>query len=209
MKDRSSIRIKFKKDNTVANAPFQILEKDGTSYMVFSLSHSMIRFATDRYIEIELLLEEEKGLKIPNSAITKKDFFVIPMEYFQKGDNSSEEGGIKRKTSNTGKVSDDFITPDIYFATEYAYYVDGKELAAGDVILKPDSDETYEIGETAKLEGIYCINKGYAVFRQIHIIYQNAEYSIIRNGTEYGVSLYDHIALEGNAVTEDLVIKNK
>ena len=65
------------------------------------------------------------------------------------------------------------------------------------------------IGETAKLEGIYCINKGYAVFRQIHIIYQNAEYSIIRNGTEYGVSLYDHIALEGNAVTEDLVIKNK
>jgi len=209
MKDRSSIRIKFKKDNTVANAPFQILEKDGTSYMVFSLSHSMIRFATDRYIEIELLLEEEKGLKIPNSAITKKDFFVIPMEYFQKGDNSSEEGVIKRKTSKTGKVSDDFITPDIYFATEYAYYVDGKELAAGDVILKPDSDETYEIGETAKLEGIYCINKGYAVFRQIHIIYQNAEYSIIRNGTEYGVSLYDHIALEGNAVTEDLVIKNK
>ena len=87
--------------------------------------------------------------------------------------------------------------------------MDGKELAAGDVILKPDSDETYEIGETAKLEGIYCINKGYAVFRQIHIIYQNAEYSIIRNGTEYGVSLYDHIALEGNAVTEDLVIKNK
>lgn len=208
LEDASTVRIRFKKDNTVARASFTILEKEGNLYLNLSLSHSMIRFATDRYIEVELLFEEETGLKIPNSAITTKDFFTVPMEYFQKGNDSNAEGIIIRKTDKNGKFTDTFVTPDIYFATEYSYYVDGAELSAGDVILKPNSDETYTIHETAKLEGIYCINKGYAIFRKIDVIYQNAEYAIIRSGTEYGVSLYDHIALEGNSITENVIISN-
>lgn len=206
--DASTVRIRFKKDNTVTRASFTILEKEGSPYLNLSLSHSMIRFATDRYVEVELLLDEERGLKIPNSAITTKEFFTVPMEYFQKGNNSNEEGIILRKTDKSGKNTDSFITPDIYFSTEYSYYVDGEELAEGDIILKPNSDETYTIQETAKLEGVYCINKGYAVFRKIDVIYQNEEYAIIRNGTEYGVALYDHIALEGNTVTENVIISN-
>lgn len=206
--DASFVRIRFKKDNTVTNAPFTILEKEGSPYLNLSLSHSMIRFATDRYVEVELLFDEERGLKIPNSAITAKNFFTVPMEYFQKGNNSNAEGIILRKTDKNGKNTDTFITPDIYFATEYSYYVDGEELSEGDLILKPNSDETYTIRETAKLKGVYSINKGYAVFRKIDVIYQNEEYAIIRNGTEYGVSLYDHIALEGNTVTENVIISN-
>lgn len=204
----STVQIRFKKDNTVARTSFTILEKDGNPYLNLALSHSMIRFATDRYIEVELLFDEERGLKIPNSSITSKDFFTVPMEYFQKGNNSNEEGIILRKTDKNGKFTDSFITPDIYFATEYSYYVDGEELSDGDIILKPNSDETYTIHETAKLDGVYCINKGYAIFRKIDIIYQNEEYSIIRNGTAYGVSLYDHIALEGNSITENVLINN-
>lgn len=207
--DASAIRVKFKKDNTIMRLPFVLKEKDGVTYLIFSLSNSMVRFATDRYLEVELLFDEESGLKIPNSSITKKDFFTVPMEYFQKGDNSSKEGIMIRKTAKNGDVTDSFVTPDIYFATEYAYYVDDEEMRDGDVVLKPNSDETYTVHETAKLEGVYCINKGYAVFRQIDVIYQNGEYSIIRNGTEYGVALYDHIALNGDAITENVVVKNK
>ena len=166
----------------------------------------MIRFASDRYIEVEILFDEETGLKIPNSAISKKDFFTVPMEYFQKGNNSSQNGIMIRKTSKNGKTVDTFITPNIYFATEYEYYIDGEEIDDGDIVLKPNSSDTYTIHDTAKLEGIYCINKGYAVFKQIDIIYQNAEYSIIRNGTDYGVSLYDHIALDGNTIIENAII---
>lgn len=209
LKDASAIRIKFKKDNTIVRASFTPVEKEGNAYLILSLPHSMIRFATDRYVEIELLFDEEKGLKIPNSSIAKKDFFTVPMEYFQKGNDSNQEGIMVRKTDRRGKVTDTFVTPDIYFATEYSYYIDGEEIADGDVVLKPNSSETYTIHETAKLEGIYCINKGYAVFRQIDIIYQNAEYSIIRSGTEYGISLYDHIALDGSTITEDVIVKNK
>lgn len=208
LENASTVQIRFKKDNTIARAAFTILEKEGKPYLNLSLSHSMIRFATDRYIEVELLFEEEHGLKIPNSSITSKQFFTVPMEYFQKGGNSNKEGIMLRKTDKNGKTSDSFVTPDIYFATEYSFYVDGEELSDGDMILKPNSDETYTIHETAKLEGVYCINKGYAVFRKIDMIYQNEEYAIIRNGTEYGVSLYDHIALEGNSITENTLINN-
>ena len=40
------------------------------------LTNSMVTFCSDRFIDIELLLEDEKGLKIPNSAIVEKEFLV-------------------------------------------------------------------------------------------------------------------------------------
>lgn len=205
--DASTVRIRFKKDDTKIRVPFTSVEKEGITYLVLELPHSMIRFATDRFVETELLFEEEKGLKIPNSAIVKKDFFTIPMEYFQKGNNSSQEGVMVRKTDKNGEVTDEFITPTIYFTTEYSHYVDGENISEGDVLLKPNSDETYTVGDQAKLEGVYCINKGYAIFRHIDVMYQNAEYSIIRSGTDYGILLYDHIALDGSVITENAVIQ--
>lgn len=38
-----------------------------------------------RFIPIELLLNEESGLKIPNSAIVEKEFFTVPKAYFFMG----------------------------------------------------------------------------------------------------------------------------
>lgn len=206
MRDSSTVRVKFKKDNTTLRASFEIVEKNEKPYMILSLHNSMIRFATDRYVELELLVDEETGLKIPNSSIVDKDFFTLPMEYFQKGDNSSQEGVMVRHKDKNGNVSDKFVVPTVYFATEYEYYVDGEAISDGDTILKPNSSETYTVHDTAQLKGIYNINKGYAVFKQIDVIYQNEEYSIIRNDTAYGISLYDHIALDGSAVVENALI---
>lgn len=204
--DAKTIRIKFKKDDTIARASVNIRQKDGTSLLVLGLEDSMVRFASDRFIEVELLLSDEEGLKIPNSAITKKDFFTIPMTCFQKGNNSNTDGVIIRRTDKNGKHTDTFAAQTIYFATEYDYYVDSETLKEGDVLLKPNSKETYTVQKTASLEGIYCINKGYAVFRHIDVIYQNEEYSIIRNGTNYGVNMYDHIALDGSSIAENALI---
>ena len=82
-------------------------------------------------------------------------------------------------------------------------------MKSGDSVVKNDSSSTYTIGtDTATLQGVYNINKGYAVFKQINMIYQNEEYAIVETGTAYGVALYDHIALDGSKVQEDqLVIK--
>lgn len=206
LQDTSAIRIRFKKDGTTARASASVSQKDGSCFLILGLSNSMIRFATDRFVEIELLLQEESGLKIPNSAITTKEFYTVPMEYFQKGNNSGDEGVMVRKTDKNGNTEDSFAVQTVYFSTEYSYYVDGDKLSDGDVILKPNSKETYTIHDTASLKGVYCINKGYAVFRKIDTIYQNEEYSIIRSGTDYGISMYDHIALDGTAIAENALI---
>jgi hypothetical protein len=81
-------------------------------------------------------------------------------------------------------------------------------VSATDKILKPDSTNTYIVGSrTGSLSGVYNINKGYAVFKQITVIYENDEYAIVEPKTSYGIALYDHIALDGSQLREDQLIK--
>ena len=80
-------------------------------------------------------------------------------------------------------------------------YADASEkapLKAGDVLIMPGSEERFTVGPTASLEGVYNINKGYAVFKQIDIIEDNEEFVTVRKGTRYGLSVYDHILLDGS-----------
>lgn len=58
------------------------------------------------------------------------------------------------------------------------YYVDRVHFKEGDALINTDTGEKYVIGETDTLK-IYCINKGYAVFRRIEILDENEEYAIV------------------------------
>ena len=40
----------------------------------------MVRFISDRYVELELDTSRSSGLKIPNTAIVEKEFLVIPKD---------------------------------------------------------------------------------------------------------------------------------
>ncbi|MGN0352171.1 MAG: HlyD family efflux transporter periplasmic adaptor subunit [Roseburia sp.] len=201
--DDTVVKIKFLKDNKTMYAYYSMTEKEGQNYLILQLKSSMVRYAKERYIEIELLLSEESGLKIPNSSIAEKEFYTIPTAYFLKGGDSEEEGILVKQGSET-----EFVEPTIYYATEDYYYVDKQEVINGTIIQKPDSTETYTVGsETASLSGVYNVNKGYAVFKQIDVIYQNEEYSIVKTGTTYGISLYDHIALDSSKVEENQLIQ--
>ena len=73
-------------------------------------------------------------------------------------------------------------------------------------MIDPSGKGSYVISDTQDLEGVYNINKGYAVFRMIDIQYQNEEYAIIARGTSYGLSQYDHIALDGSIIKENEII---
>lgn len=207
LKDDSVIEIKFKKDDTTCWVNYEFKQIDGQYYLVLSLKNHMVRFASDRYIEIELLLDEESGLKIPNSAITKKEFFTVPKDYFLKGGDSNSYGLLVTSADNTGDTKTEFQETDLFYEKDDKYYIDEDDIAKGAVVQKPDSSETYTIGDTASLEGVYNINKGYAVFKQIDLLFQNEEYSVVRTGTSYGIALYDHIALEGNKVKENDLIQ--
>ena len=210
LKDGSYIRIRFCKDDFSTNAAYRLFEAEGDYFMTLSLRTAMIRYISDRFVDIELEINNISGLKIPKSSITSKEFFTIPKEYFVKGGDSNANGIMVSvpDVDSAGGTTVDFITPTIYYENENYYYIDSEYVSNGDVLLKPDSSSTYVVGSNVdSLIGVYNINKGYAVFKQINILYENDEYAIVEPKTSYGIALYDHIALDGSKLEEDQLIK--
>lgn len=202
LNERSSVNIRFCKDNFTTSASCSILRSNEEYYLKLYLRTGMIRYAEDRFVDVELVLKATSGLKLPVSAITSKEFFTVPKEYFT---TANEELLVKTIVDDTESIT--LITPTIYYATDDYYYIDSESVSAGAIILKPDSSDTYIIGtNTDSLVGVYNINKGYAVFKQINILYQNEEYAIVETKTSYGISLYDHIALDATSVNENQLI---
>ena len=204
LKDMKVIEIEFSEDNARTWCNCSIKEQAGAKYLILSLDDSMERYADSRFIPIDLLLDERAGLKIPNSSIVKKTFFAVPKEYFFRGNDKKSEGLLKKDIEN----GNTFFNTTIYFENDDCYYIDSEYFSKGDEILHPDSSEIYTIGkDTAELSGVYNVNKGYAVFKQIEIIYQNEDYTIVKTGTDYGIALYDRIVLQGDKVKENDVLR--
>ena len=166
----------------------------------------MVTFCTDRFIEIELITEDEKGLKIPVSSIIQKDFFIVPSEYVIQGGEYGRDGVMRESYTEEGTATTEFVETTIYNATETEYYLDDSTLRSGDYLIKPDSAEKYAVSKKGSLMGVYNINKGYADFKQIDILYQNEEYAIVKSNTQYGLSVYDYIALDAMAVEDNEII---
>lgn len=204
--DDSVIKIRFKSDETTAWATYEIRNKADKNYLILNFNNSMIRYSSERFIDIELLLTKQEGLKIPNQSIVEKMFFVVPQEYFTKGGNSNRSGILIESRDDSGEKIQKFIATDIYYSTEECYYVSEEELSKGTKIIHPAGGADFMISEEETLKGVYNINKGYAVFRIIDILYQNGEYAIIAQNTPYGLSQYDHIALDGSIIVEDEVL---
>lgn len=203
LEEAEYVKVKFLKNQDISWGQVFIHENEDGTYAELRFNNSMLTFCTDRYIDIELIAEDETGLKIPNSAIVEKEFFLVPKEYVTKGGNSGADGVLREIYMEDGTASTEFIETPIYNEEDEEYYLDDSILRIGDYIIKPNSSEKYPISKRGTLIGVYNINKGYADFKQINILYKNEEYSIVQSGTTYGLSVYDYIALDASSVEED------
>jgi hypothetical protein len=201
LKELENVDITFTKDNITTTADVTVFENGGEHYVSLSLSNYMIRYYNDRYLDIEIVWDSHDGLKIPTSAITTKEFYVIPTEYLIESSDSTEKGFYV-----SGEDGPELIKPTIYRQTDDFCYVDRSSMDEGTVLIAKDSGTQYKVGTTEALKGVYNINKGYALFRLIDILYEYGDYCIIDDNTKYGVNLYDHIILDGNSAYENEVI---
>lgn len=212
---RSVIEVKFLKDNTTSWGYITILNMHGQQYLQLDFNSSMVRFAKERYLDIQFLIDDTSGLKIPSSSITTKEFFVIPEEYVMKGGEEDADGFLVEKFDEDGHSTQVFVAPTFYSITDGMVYIDPNQgsftsnetyVKAGDRIIIPNSNDLYQVGNTAELEGVYCINQGYTQFKKIKVLYANEEYTIVEEGTTFGLTIYDRIVLNAEAVKEDQVI---
>lgn len=177
--------------------------EEGDTFVSLTFTNSMITFCTERFIDIELLLEDEKGLKIPNSSIVDKEFFIVPKDYVTQGGNSGNPGVLLETYDEDGNISTEFVETTIYEETQTDYYLDDTVLRSGSQLIKPDSTEKHTVSRTGSLKGVYNINKGYADFKQIIVLYDNDEYSIVKSNTAYGLNVYDYIVLDAQTVEDN------
>lgn len=202
LEDETYVEVRFLKNNYKSWGATTVLHQNGTTYLKLDFNNSMITFASDRFIEIELLLNTQSGLKIPNSAIVERAFYLIPEAYYTNGGSSGDGGFAREKYLEDGTQSTEFVNAPVYALVDGNYYVDESVLNVGDKLHMPDSERTYTVSKQDTLIGVYNINKGYADFKEITILNQNDEYSIVKSNTEFGLNVYDHIVLKGDTVSD-------
>ena len=202
--DTTSVKVRFTKDDQTTWAGFQIYNTEDADLGFLTFDHSMVRYVGERFLDIELILEDETGLKIPKSSVTEKEFYIIPEDYITLGGNSSQSGVLIQSDGEDAS----FHAVDVYYRDSETgmVYLNMDELKKGDVLIKPDSADTYTISEKASLQGVYNINKGYAEFKPVEILCESEEYYIVESGNDYGLTNYDHIALDGSEIQENELV---
>ncbi len=206
--DRDSVKVMFRQNRFETVAQYSsFVSNDGTTMAKLTFHNYMNQFLAERYVEIELDKSQAEGLKIPVTSLVSKDFFVVPEDFLTTG-GESQENGFNVEVAGEDGVTSQFVKATLYHKEDGKYYIDTnmEKIKAGSYLLKPNSSERFMVGETQPLEGVYNINKDYAVFRKVDILEQNEDYCIVSDESPYGLAVYDHIVLDSSAVNENDII---
>lgn len=207
--DTQKLRFRFLKDNVTFSAPFSIVSNGEEAYGKITMDSSIVRYASDRFLEIELVMNKKSGLKIPTSSIVERSFYRVPEEYVIENTDTNQEVALKIEhfgEDGSSKIS--YLTANVYDYEDGDYLIDQQLLEDSDYILMDNSSKKMQLQEKdlKVLHGVYNINKGYAVFREITVIDENEEYCIVESNNIYGLAAYDYIVLNASEVTEDQIV---
>lgn len=210
LEEMETVKINISNSSKNIRCNFELTEEDGKDFIILSLNQQMVNYINERYIDIVIFMEQNNGLKIPNTSITEKEVYKIPVEYLSNGSNSATKKFFNVKIlDDKGEVSVKQVAPAIYITDDDYCYVDPNDFSSDDVIMNTDSNDTIALSkaDTTKIKGVYCVNQGIASFRYIDILFQDDEYTIIKDDVSYSVSWYDRIILNHATVTENQIIK--
>jgi hypothetical protein len=206
LEDKEQISFTILQNDINMTANLALVKKASDYYAVLTMNKDLPDYLSERYIDVKLNFDSAKGLKIPLSTIVEKDFYEVPLTYFTQGGDSTQTGLVKEVYNKKGEVEYPFVATRIYYQDKTNAYVDAHLFEAGTKLQSPSGEKQFTLSKTIKLKGVYNVNQGYAVFRRIEILYQNDEYCIVKDNTSFGLSAYDHIALNGKAVVNQAII---
>ncbi len=185
---KSSLSFTFTSDDVSAYGDFSTFTRAGTTYGVITLDKYLVRYISDRYIDIEISSDSENGLTVPKTAVTEQQFYKIPIEYATMGGDSNSTGFLKQTGSTT-----EFITPEISYEDDEYYYVSTSLLESGDILVQSETNEQFTVSEKANMTGVYVYESGSYVFTIVDILGENGSYYIVKSGVSYSLSIYDQI----------------
>lgn len=215
IQQQDRVVVSLKKIQTKISPQITTFTMDGGYYVKMDLNRYMIQYLNNRYLDIEIELNDNEGLKIPLSSIVKKSFYKIPADFLTQ--NKDKEYGVSvveyqknGEVEYPHKVVDYIMENEMHIenSENSTYcYIDASAFPAGTMITKHDaSGETINLSETVELEGVYCCNNGYCEFKLIEQTYKNLEYCIIHKESPNGLSAYEHIILNPELINENDII---
>lgn len=203
LKDKTVIKTRLNKENINIWADFSIENIKGDYYGKLEYNNSLIRFLNDRFIHVELIIEDESGLKIPKNSVVKKNCYEIPESCITNGGNSAATGVLVKGKNDNVK----FKEVDVLKMTDKGtVYISADDFKENTSVLIPDSSDSIVLKDKTSLTGVYNVNKGFAEFTQITILCESDDYYIIKDSELYGLHNYDQIAQDGDSVKEGEII---
>lgn len=204
--DTQTIQVTFHKDNFTTSTKYHCLKKDERYYVVLSFDNYIQRYLNQRYLYVSLTLSETEGLKIPSSSLVKKEVYKIPKSFLANGGNSSKKEQVNiMKTNKKGEKVLTQTSVDVYKTDEEYVYVSSPDLTRGTVISETNKEKIYTLKDTTQIQGVYIVNRGYTIFKQVEMVERNEDYCIV-SAQNSGIELYDRIILNSDTVKEDQVI---
>ncbi len=210
LKDKETVQINIHNSSKNISCSFRLTTADDQNFIILALNQQMVNYINERYIDIVILMDQNNGLKIPNTSITEKTVYKIPVSYLAKGSDSAETQFLNvKKLDDKGEVTIKQVQAAIYKSDDKFCYVDPNDFSSEDVLVNTDSEETLSLSQadTSKLQGVFCVNQGVADFRYIDILYQDDEYTIVKTDVDYSIAWYDRIVLNQSMVEENQIIK--
>ena len=226
---KSYVSVELNKIRTTQNAAFRsFTASDGSVLGVLSFSKYGSSYLTDRFADFSLREEEVYGFRIPVSSVLTKEFLLVPSDYIMK---SAGEGTkvFKEYTDSKGSSHVTPVSISVYAVRGDMVYISSTKLEVGDFLIRPqetrisrvedgreveksvfeaDYAGRYHLAVTAPLTGVFNVNKGYCIFRQVEILEKTRDgyYYLIAPNTSYGLSAYDRIMEDAETATDNQIV---
>ena len=202
----NNVFVKFVYENVTTNGRIEsFIGSDGKKHFKLNITDYPEKFIDKRIVEFEIENKKISGYKVPIKSLVSKNCYVIPKTMVEKDTETNEDifykvgvNGVREKfTCNISKEDNNYY----YISIDDTL----SKLKYGDVLINRYND-TFSLSEVRQLNGVYNMNKGYAIFKNVDIIDKTNEYAIVKKQTVNGISLYDHICLNASDIKEgDLI----
>lgn len=208
----NTIAFRITGDSVLYEKTYEELRIGDFTYLVVDMDRYCSDYLSERFLDVTVFLSAKEGLKIPETAILTKEVYQIPERFVMQGGGEEDEVGVslERYDAELGEVKPDFCKINPLFYENGYYYVAEEDLDSGQYIysssLTSEPERAMLYSFLKEMEGVYNMNKGYAVFRRIERITDVEEYVLVRAGLAGGVALYDHIVLDVSAVSKDVIL---
>ena len=123
-------------------------------------------------------------------------------------DTDNEITLLRESFNSDGSSSVKYLTATVYAKENGEYLVSTELFQDGDYVQMTDTTKKFQIqaDNVETIQGVYNINKGYAVFREVIIVDENEEFCIVEPNNIYGLAAHDRIVLDASTVNADDIV---